>query len=148
MRNESELPRHDAWFELHGLGRIKKYNGPVYLEWLRTLPLVYMREEVCGHFPGGLAYPREEMLRQFGSFFFDSTVAWMFAKAISEQPRSIGLWGIEATAGEYAAQAPSLRHFVQVARDRGIEVVVPPGCRLLDPMPLYFDEPESIVEHA
>lgn len=41
--------------------------------------------------------------------------------------------------GEYTYQRPGIQHFVQVARDRGIEIVVPDGCRIVEPPAPYRD---------
>lgn len=130
-RNESELPRHDAWFELHSRSVLESLGNPVYLEWLRHLPLVYM-QTADPEFPGSVAYPKDEMVARFGSEFFTSSMAWMLAMAITQQPSAIGIWGVEsATHGEYHTQRTGILHFIEVARALGIKIIVPDGCRLL-----------------
>jgi hypothetical protein len=140
LRNERELPRHDVWFELHAPSEWT-LGSPSYPEWLQTLPCVMMRPDFSHLLPGGVPYPVERIVQRFGRYFFNSTLSWMAAKAIDEQPATIGFWGVASGATEYAAQVPMLRHFAQVARDAGIEVIAP-NCTLLDPEPLYgFDYP-------
>lgn len=142
-KNRDVLPRVDAWFEIHSpeiLSGVDWYGtdaGKLYLDWLATLPLVYM-QEVSDDIPGSFAYPVTAMLSEFGRYFFRSTFAWMMALALSRDTDTIGLWGFEmATGTEHAEQRPGLHHFVQMARDWGIEIVVPEGSTVLDPPPLY-----------
>lgn len=131
--NESELPRHDAWFELHDPAIL----GAEYRAWLAGLPLVWMRQ-VYPEVPGSRPYPVDDMVRRYGRWFFTSTIPWMLAKAIEETPEAIGIWGVEMTAHEaWHLERPAVHHFAQLALDRGIAVTVPKGCTLLDPLPLY-----------
>lgn len=139
------LPRHDVWFELHAWDHIKGL-GVDYTAYLRTLPFIYMREEVCCHFPGARPYPKDEMLAEFGSWFFErSSLPWIAAKAITRlrkvppgEERMLGWWGITTDTPEYAAQWPEVRHFNQIARDSRIELLAP-GSKILDPLPLYHE---------
>lgn len=126
-KNMRALPRWDAWFELH------VPLGPNhYVEWLRTLPIVYVRE--AAGLPGEALYPEADMRARFGPYFFTSSIAYMFALAITRKPEMIGLWGVEmATSGEYAGQRPGCHYFTQMARNEGIDVEVPDGCGLLAP---------------
>ncbi len=130
--NESELPRHNAWFELHKLDVVAKM-GPVYGDWLRSLPLVYMQQqypEIRGSHP----YPIDSVIREFGRHFLTGTLSFMAALAIQHKPDVIGFWGV-GTCPEYSHQLPSLWYFMQIARSRGIEIRADSG--LLDPPPLY-----------
>lgn len=136
-RNERELPRHDAWFELHSSLIVEERSGQEYLAWLQTLPLVYM-QEAWPKYPGAVAYPKEAMVHRFGSQFFTSTVAWMLGLAISLKPETIGVWGVECeTASEYGDQRWGTQHFIELARALGINVIIPEGCGLLKPNSLY-----------
>ena len=144
IANVGVLPRHDAWFEIHPLLPLLDRGGQVYVDWLAGLPRVYMQRQ-SSEYPGSVAYPADAMLRSFGRYFFTSTAAWMIALALSLDPETIGLWGFEMASGaEYAKQRPGLHHFVQIARDRGIGIVVPAGSTLLDPGPLY-GEMEAMI---
>lgn len=135
-KNENELPRVDVWFEMH-----KRFlsdpdaDGVEYGNWLRSRSVVYMLA-VSPHVRGSIAYPKDRMVERFGRYFFSSTVAWMVARAISKGPQSIGFWGIQSSAGEYAAQRPALLHFAQLADMFGIKVIAPDS-GLLEPEMLY-----------
>jgi hypothetical protein len=126
-KNMDELPRWDAWFELHNP------LGPEdYIEWLALQPLVYTRFEAP--LPGARLYPEAAMRKQFGPFFFTSSLAYMLALAIAEKPDEIGLWGIHmASDEEYHYQRPGCHYFIQRAWDHGIKVTVAPQSRLLEP---------------
>jgi hypothetical protein len=99
--------------------------------------------------------PREALLSKYGSFFFTSSLAWMFAMALDEIEESrrnrttaeqdtIGLWGVDmAAAEEYGYQRAGCQFFVNIAQQKGIEVIVPPESDLLCPAPLY-----GVMEHS
>lgn len=135
-KNESELPRADIWFELH-----KRFlsdpdaDGLAYGAWLRSRPVVYMQSTVPA-IPGSVPYPKDAIVANFGTYFLNSSLAWMMAMAIHDAPDAIGIWGIAADAAEYREQRTTLRHFALVARHVGIAVTAP-GCPLLDDCPLY-----------
>lgn len=121
----AEIPRADAWFELHTHDWDDSYRA-----WLRSQSIVYL-PEIDPEYPGSRRYPKDEIVDEFGPYFFTSSIAWMQALAITQKPESIGIWGVEGK-DDYGSQRAGILHFVQVARDRGIEVTVPAGCRLLD----------------
>lgn len=131
--NENELPRQDVWFELHDFPLLRRIGGGVYLEWLKTLSVVWM---AAAHLeiPGAREYPLARTIAEFGPYFLTGTISYMFAAAILEKPEAIGIWGV-SNCPEYAHQRASLLYFVQMARNNGIEVNGPAG--LLDPPPLY-----------
>jgi len=103
--------------------------------------------------------PIEDLIGKFGSYFFTSSIAIMIACAIDEileerklhaaagtqAPDShIGLWGVDMAANEeYGYQRAGCQHFLLLASDLGIKVIVPPESDLLRPMPIY-----GIVEHS
>lgn len=126
--NMKALPRWDAWFELHVPFAYDVRRGQVdetYAAWLRSQSKVYVRDPAAT-FAGTVAYPEAAMRAKFGSFFFTSSIACMFAKAISQNPAEIGLWGIGMhKADEYADQRPGCHYFVQRAWDQGITVTSP-----------------------
>ena len=101
------------------------------------LPLVYM-QTADPEFPGSVAYPKDEMVARFGSQFFTNSIAWMLALAITRSPPAIGVWGVEgSTHDEYHQERPGTLHFIELARALGIEVIIPEGCKLLQPGVLY-----------
>lgn len=136
-KNESELPRHDVWFEIHRFEDVRGF-GPVYWDWLKTLPFVYMYDR-HPEIPGSRPYPIAEVRREFGDYFLTNSLAFMMAQAIRLRPEAIALWGLGFNA-EFWQQRPTILHFVQIARDRGIEVTAPDN--LLAARPIYAFEKE------
>jgi hypothetical protein len=57
---------------------------------------------------------------------------WIMAHAIMQKPEKIGIWGVDPA----GPQRTEVQHFVQVARDRGIEVIAPEDT-ILNPPRLY-----------
>jgi hypothetical protein len=132
--NMGVLPRVDAWFEMHVPAQ-SETRPDDYIAYLRTLPLVYLRDEnALPTMPGGRLYPDEMMKRRFGPFFFTSSIAYLLAFAIAQRPKTIGLWGVHmASTEEYLSQRPGCQYMIQRAWDEGIEIMVPPESRLLKP---------------
>lgn len=139
-----DVPQWDRWFDLHDLAPYKRpessYHG--YYHWLtgQANP-VYLRQADSA-IKAGVVYPKDEIVARFGPYFFTSSVAWMMALAIHEGADVIGVFGVDMAAGdEYGEQKAGCRHFIQVARDAGIAVAIPPGSDLLLPPRLYgFDD--------
>lgn len=132
----ANIRRADAFFELHRWGQ--EWLTQEYRQWLGSFNApVYMIEKVA-EVPNSVVYPKDDMVNEFGPYFFTSTPAWMLALAIKMQPEEIGIWGIDmAAAGEYSEQKPGCIHFIQIAKDRGIKITVPQESDLLRPPPLY-----------
>lgn len=138
-------PRSDRWFELHRYEPGQPWFSPEYCEFLKNHPLVYVAEERA-EIPNGKLLPLPEMIKQFGPYFFTSTIAYMFALAIMEGYEKIGLAGVDMAAeSEYKDQRLGCQFFAMLARSRGIEVGVPPESDLFRPAPLYG---VSEVTHA
>jgi hypothetical protein len=136
------MPRVDAWFELHSLKR-KWISAPVnkpYFDMLREHPRAYMNAEdpLFEHFPLAIGFPFQQMLAEFGPWFFTSSVAWMMAFAILHKPEKIGLWGVDMSATEeYGYQRAGCHFFIQEAIKRGIALKVPGESDLMNHAPLY-----------
>lgn len=140
--NMNQLPRFDAWFEIHSIdGNLltaehKSYGEP-YLKWMQdgTFP-VYMQDNV--HVPRATVVPKDDLVAEFGEYFFTSSFAWMAALAIKFGAKEIGFYGIDmASKDEYILQRAGGHYFIQTARQRGIKVIVPPESDLAQPSPLY-----------
>lgn len=136
--------RASVWFELHRWGQ--DWLTDSYRQFVAKVPKVYMIEPVPD-VPNSVAYPKDEMLAEFGPHFFTSTPAWMMALAIQQKPEEIGIWGIDMAAdGEYAEQKQGCLYFIQIAKSRGIRITVPPQSDLLRPVPLYgFSEASQMM---
>ena|SRR3990167_14613 len=133
-----QLPRFDAWFEVH-IPIADKTRAYPYLKYLETLPLVWLRDQdAIQYFPGARLYPEKEMKDEFGPFTFTSSIAFMLAMAIKDCEKhnipQIGLFGImQASANEYTYQRPGIQNLLWQAAKRGIKVLAPKESRLFDP---------------
>lgn len=161
----SQCPRANAWFELHrwepGIIGVpasqKQWFSPEYVGWMAKMgaqgAAVWMYEPVP-EIPNSRRLPIEDLQEKYGTYFFTSSIAWMIACAIEDileerahiaalgqakdQPDAIALYGIDmAATEEYGYQRAGCQHFLLLAADLGIQIVVPPESDLLQPMPLY-----------
>jgi len=74
----------------------------------------------------------------FGTEFLTNSVAWMMADALLENVDVLGLWGVEMDyESEYWLERYGVKHFMRLAEERGVELVVPEGCPLLTDIPAY-----------
>lgn len=135
-------PRVDAWFEIHNLDRKIVPGNEPYLNTLKGHPRVYVAVPDY-RLPHGIVYPKDEVYRFYGNpmfldSFMQSQVSYMLAYAIMQQPKTIGLWGIDMAAGdEYGTQRPGCHFFFVEAERRGIEIVAPPQSDILEALPPY-----------
>lgn len=140
-----QVRRVNVWFEIHRWNQ--DWLTPDYRNFLARVPRVYMIEPVA-ELAQSMAYPKAEMLEKYGPYFFTSTPAWMLALAIEQNPKEIGIWGIDLAAhGEYAEQKPGCMYFIEIARAKGIKITVPNESDLLRPPPLYgFCEVDPMMQ--
>lgn len=142
--NMNMLPRVDRWFEIHvnlHWPENEHYGRP-YLNWLKTLKIpVYAQRMYAnpgGELPNATVYPHEEMVKEFGPYFFTSSFAWMIALAIKEGAEEIALFGVDmASRDEYILQRPGGYYFMLEAKKRGVKVGAPYESDILQPPPLY-----------
>lgn len=161
------LPRADAWFVSH-VPAFDKTLPYAYYDWLKNIPVVYMRDQVAMRmrmengtplFPTAVPYPDEEMRGRktihkdgrvdftpgrFHRSQFKSSIAFMMALAIVECEKrnipEIALYGIlqRGSKQEYTLQRPSTQYFLEEAIRRGIKVKVAPESMLLHDDPEVF----------
>jgi hypothetical protein len=149
--NMNTLPRVDLWFELHSnlLWPEHEQYGKPYIEWLKaqTFP-VYMqshwpmadgqRVDTKTIIPNAVAFPRDELVAEFGDEFFTSSFAWQMALAIRMGASEIALFGIDmASRDEYIRQRPGFYYFKREAIKRGIKVSAPHESDIMQSPPLY-----------
>ena len=153
-------PRVDEFYEIHRpiFHPTRPYE---YLDWLRNIPTVWVRDQIALRFrapdgtplfPTARLYPEKEMKKRFNYFAFTSSIAFIFAKAISDieefvkegrmggnDPPQIGLWGIlQASKYEYEKQRQGTQYFIWEAVRRGIKVLVARESALFEPPPEDF----------
>ena len=102
-------------------------------------------KEITGDWSSNRVVPRDRLMEKYGRTWFTSSISYLFAHAIDEGAKDIGLWGIDLEAGEeYIAQFLGCKYFIDTAsRYLGINVHLPKGCGLLrEPNP-YPDRYET-----
>jgi hypothetical protein len=129
------IPRWDAWFEMHTLDQepfLTERRCTDYLEWLKAQTgKIYIRRP-WPFLPKAHVLPIFAIERKFPPALLTSTVAWMLAFAILEEPpEDIGIWGVDmATDSEWGHQRIGCQALIWEARRRGIKVFVPPESEL------------------
>lgn len=166
-QNAKAIPRVDTFFEIH-VPVFDKTLPYAYLDWLKNVPKVFMRDEVAMRmrtengqpmFPTAVPYPDVEMrgLKKMGKngrmeftpgkfhrSQFRSSIAFIFAKAIVDCEElgipEISLYGIlqRGSKQEYTDQRPSTQYFLEEATRRGINVKVAQESMLLHDDPEVF----------
>lgn len=125
--NMNAVPRADAWFEVHSnllWPECISYGKP-YVEWLQaqTFPVYMQNQQLV---PRATTLPIQELVNEFGKYFFTSSFAYMIAMAIKAGAAEIALFGIDmASKDEYILQRPGGHFFMQEAAKRGIKVSIP-----------------------
>ena len=143
--NMGQLPRVDAWFEIHAIGDMtgeenRAWSMPYYA-WLRTQQFPVYMQEKNDLVPQAIVFPRNLMLKEFGRNWFSSSITWMMAFAIHQMREGdeIGLFGIDMGAKQehYTHQKPGILRFIEFAKDKGIKVSVPDESCVGQQPPLY-----------
>lgn len=140
--------RADVWFELHrwlpyepgrsGEPGTRPWFSPEFRQFLRDFKgRVYMTEKQPD-IPNCTRFPYQQLLDKHGPYHFCSSVSWMLAWAIEQNPSTIGLFGIDMAAGsEWAYQRPACQHFLGLAKAAGINIVLPAESDLMRHTTLY-----------
>lgn len=150
-------------FEVHDLqSGFKRWNDGYtgYLRAEHEFPIYVFEKHP--EVKSAVAYPRREILDEFGPLmvdnegkelsYFTNSIAWMLALAIYEGVQEIGLWGVDMAQhgvgllSEYAHQRPSCEFWMGVAVGRGIKVMVHQHSDLLKtPYQYGFDSEPSAL---
>lgn len=130
-----QLPRYDLWFDLHP--RWHTYTDARHFEWLKQQTKPILMQDHFHDIPCSVAYPKEDILRIFGTYF-TSSIAWMLALAIAQKYQTIGIWGVDMLGdGEYAFQRACCDYYIGLARGAGIDVIIPKDSALCRGQELY-----------
>lgn len=127
-RNYEKPPKFHRWFELHHPRNFPRYehSKPGYIDFLHSDKRVVLQHQ----------FPFDRLLDEFGPFFFSGGQApWLMAYAITLNPETIGLWGIDPV-GDYKPQRSEIHYFISIARFRGIQIIAPED-KILQPRRLY-----------
>lgn len=137
------------WFEIHGVD-MWKADGEQHESFLKTgqSPV----QEKCVAAPGAqiymlaqhpdipmsVEYPMDKIKEEFGKGnnpedpYLMSTIDYMLALAIHEGVDEIRIYGINmSTETEFVHQRPSCEYWMGIAQGRGIKIVIPDHCPML-----------------
>lgn len=117
----------------------RKTWDPKYAEWLKTnrTPIVMM--EAYPDVPASMKYPFGTMITEFPRGYMTNHLAYMVALALMEGVTHLGVFGCDyATDSEYGPQRGSAEYWLGVAEGRGVQVLLPPGCDLLNKPSLLY----------
>jgi hypothetical protein len=108
--------RCDRLFEIHEPTKERDHRKKFIEKAQDTGATLYLREAE----EGAVKYPFDKV----DCNYFDSSMAYMMALAISENPSKIGLWGIDMNDDQYQHQRPNMEYLIGLARGKGIEVLI------------------------
>lgn len=134
---------------MHDLRLLKSATcrKPGYLDRLRDLDVPLFMQSAYQEIPNAMAYPYGEVSKITGDYW-NSSIAYMLAMAISENPDEIGIYGVDMKADdEYGYQRPNCEYLIGFAKGMGIKVTIPEasplckfiseGIRFCDEAPIY-----------
>ena len=141
----------DRYFDLHPKACWTRggKKTAAYPKWLakNTVPIFMQKQFV--EVPASRAYPKGQILAEFGNArpYFTNHVAWMIALALTEGVTTLGLFGINySSESEYMMQRGSAEFWLGRAVERGVRLVIPEQCSLLqEPNLLYGYESHDEV---
>jgi hypothetical protein len=137
--NKDVLPRADAWFEVHGnllWPECESYGRP-YIAWLNQQKFpVFMQDQSV--VPAAIPFPKDQLVQEFGPFFFTSSFAWMGAFAILLGAKEVAMYGIDmASREEYIQQRAGGQYLIVEGARRGVKVWAPYESDIMQPPGLY-----------
>lgn len=117
----------------------KKNWDPGYYEWIKRNHIPIYMQDRYKDVPASMKYPFEQMITEFPRGYMTNQVAYMIALALMEGVTHLGLFGCEySTESEYGPQRGSAEYWLGVAEGRGVRVLLPPGCDLLNKPALMY----------
>jgi hypothetical protein len=117
----------------------RKFWDPHYPRWLKANRIPIMMQQVYEDAPASIRYPFEQIVTEFPRGYFTNTVSWMIALALTEGVTHLGIFGCHYDTGsEYGPQRGCAEYWLGVAEGRGTQVLIPPGCDLLNRPSLLY----------
>lgn len=138
--NMNTIPRFDAWVEVHGTNLLEPENkayAEQYIQWMANLkcPLYMQDQRVIPH---AIPIPKDQLIKEFGPYFFTSSFAWMMGMAMLAGAKEIALYGIDmASKDEYILQRAGGHYFIIEGARRGCKVWAPYESDIMQPPALY-----------
>lgn len=120
---------YDRLFEMHDLRLIERPNSrrpSDYLERLQSVEVpLYMQR---AYFESATEYPFDSVCTDY----FNSSIGYMLALAISEGADRIAVYGVDMRGDdEYGYQKPNIEYLLGLDKGLGIDVIVPDESPLL-----------------
>lgn len=125
----------DRLYEVHHFKHFHKTFGMDLprMDWLKGLgEKFYVHPSLKSNFPESTIIDYPGLIKTYGSYF-GSSISWMLADAIAQEPSTIGLWGVDMAAESlaYAHQKPSCTFFLGWASAKGIKILIPENSELM-----------------
>lgn len=133
----------DVYFDLHPPELFrdpkKKFWDVNYLAWAKQNHVPIYMQDKYEDIPASLRYPFETMITEFPRGYMTNTVTYMVALALMEGVTHMALYGCHYESdGEYGPQRGSMEYWCGVAEGRGVHVLLPPMCDLLNKPSLLY----------
>lgn len=117
----------------------KKFWDPDYTKWAQTNRIPIMMQQAYPEVPASIKYPFGQMITEFSRGYMTNTVSYMVALALMEGVTHLGIYGCHYDTGsEYGPQRGSCEYWLGVAEGRGVHILIPPGCDLLNRPSLLY----------
>lgn len=140
----------DCIFEVHDLSEVKpEISGAIKQMRHGAQRLIYRDPSVGLLSPeSSYQYPLKDIVKLFNREYLTSSIAYMLALAIKQEPDEIGIWGVDmATEDEYGIQRPCAHYYLGFAQGKGIKLTIPENSALLKAGATYGKKPAEKQEH-
>jgi len=149
------VPRLDVLFEVHDRSFpefVQSFRNPKHIEWLQKATIPIMMVKHYDDIPMSIPYPINEMVQNFGGFF-NNTISYMVALAISLKYKEIHLYGVDMSHPTEWDQRASVCMFLGIAQGMFAvqgwpKIVVPPESLILKAPFLYGFQSNSAIKVA
>ena len=133
----------DVLFDIHPPELWKnpknKWWDPTYYTWLQQNHLPIYMQEHYPEVPASIRFPFEQMVTEFPRGYMTNSLCYMVALALMEGVTHVGIYGCHYdSSSEYAAQRGCAEYWLGLAEGRGVQVLIPPGCDLLNRPSLIY----------
>jgi len=119
-----KYPHSDIIVDMHELD-IVEANHPEIINDVRDKHIAYYTIRELAGLPSSKRYPIENIIEEFGSDYFTSSVAYAIALAVYFGAEEIKLYGVALSfEGEYYFERPCVEYWIGFARGKGIKVTV------------------------
>ena len=144
VTSKQEIKRLDRIVEVHSKKIVMGLKDKGHLYGRFHCP-VYVRDvnELKDIITNAVQFPKDEIIKFFGTDYFTNTVGWMLALALYEGYTDITLMGVHMSQeNEYAWEKPNAEYWIGRAKERGCRVRIPEDSSIMKQYFLYgFEDP-------